>query len=82
MNSVERFGIPDEAIIFTDLDECIIGLTTEDRVVYSYDKLIAHYVKEFGDSENPEEEALEWVSYNTIGAKVENGPIIMYEGLL
>lgn len=68
-----------DAIHFPGLEHCIIGITTDERFVYSYDKLLDHFVNEFSDSEEPETDALEWIAYNVVGTNVEQGPLVMYE---
>lgn len=54
-----------EAVIFTNpsYDNSIIGLDTDQRVVYSFDKMIKELVKEEGMTET---EAIEFIEYNTI----------------
>jgi hypothetical protein len=61
------------------LDDAIIGYSpgfdgSEERVVYSYEKIIEIFVKN-GMSY---EEACEWVDFNVIGAKAPtNSPLII-----
>lgn len=60
-----------------ELDEAIIGVSHDDRAIYDYDLL----VKAFMNSDNmSEEEAIEWVDYNTIRSLPyqQNAPIVMY----
>lgn len=59
------------------LDDAIIGITDDARVVYDYDKLKSAYM----DAEGWDEEAADdWISYNTIRSLsyVPNSPIIMF----
>ena len=59
-------------------DGSIIGVTTDDRVVYSYDKMVEELMQ---DEEWSYEYAVDWIDYNTIRALPyagPNGPIIMY----
>lgn len=42
-----------------------IGLTSENHLVYDYDKLVESLVKHNGWTE---EEAIEWLDYNTFGS--------------
>ena len=67
-------------IIFTnpDYDDAIIGISHDDRVIYDYDKMIAHLM----DHEDMTgEEAADFMSYNTIRSipyAGEYAPIVMY----
>jgi hypothetical protein len=75
-----RDELPEDAIVFDNMsyDGSIIGVTTDDRVVYSYDKMVEELMQ---DEEWSYEEAAEWIDYNTIRALPyagEHGPIIMY----
>ena len=75
-----RDELPEDAIIFDNMsyDGSIIGVTTDDRVVYSYDKMVEELMQ---DEEWSYEDAVEWIDYNTIRALPyagPNGPIIMY----
>ena len=75
-----RAELPEDAIVFDNMsyDGSIVGVTTDDRVVYDYDKMVEELMEDEGWSY---EEAAEWINYNTIGALPfagENAPIIMY----
>jgi len=54
-----------EAKVFENLayDDSIIGMTTDGRVVYSYYFMVQELMKDEGFTE---EEAREWIDYNTI----------------
>lgn len=59
-------------------DDALIGISDDNRAVYDYDKMVEWLVKEEGFTE---EEAIEWIDYNTIRALPymgEKAPIIMY----
>lgn len=59
-------------------DTAIIGFTNDNRVVYSYDKMIEWLMIE---EEMSMEEAMEWIDYNTlraIGYMGPDGPIVMF----
>lgn len=59
-------------------DDALIGISEDNRAVYDYDKMVQWLVKEEGFTE---EEAIEWIDYNTIRALPymgEKAPIIMY----
>ena len=75
-----RDELPEDAIVFDNMsyDGSIIGVTTDDRVVYDYNKMIEELMQ---DEEWSYEDAVEWIDYNTIRALPyagPNGPIIMY----
>jgi hypothetical protein len=55
-----------------------VGVTTDERVVYDYDKMIEELMR---DEKWSYDDAVDWIEYNTIRALPyagENGPIIMY----
>ena len=59
-------------------DDALIGVTEDNRAVYDFDKMVEWLV---ANSEMNEEEAVEWIEYNTIRAIQYAGseaPIIMY----
>jgi hypothetical protein len=77
-----RAELPEDTILFGDTfmsyDGAIIGVTTDDRVVYDYNKMIEELMQ---DEEWSYEDAVEWIEYNTIRALPyagPNGPVIMY----
>ena len=75
-----RSELPEDAIVFDNMsyDSSIIGVTTDGRVVYDYDKMIEELMQ---DEEWSYEEAAEWIDYKTIRALPyagDNAPIIMY----
>ena len=58
----------DQPLLFTDhsYDNSIIGLTSEDgRAVYSYELMVQEFME---DEHCSEEEAREWIDYNTMRA--------------
>ena len=71
---------PDIEIVILEpsyLDEAIIGISHDDRLIYDYEKLIKAFMK--GDKIT-EEEAIEWIDYNTLRSLPymgSNAPIIM-----
>jgi hypothetical protein len=74
--------LPEEAIVLGDVfmsyDNSIVGVTTDGRVVYDFDKMIEELMQ---DEEWSYEEAVEWIDYNTIRSLPYAGPgapIIMY----
>lgn len=66
----------EEAVIFPDYDEAIVGVTDEGLVVYDFDKMVEILVKRDGMEEL---EAIEFIEYNTIRSLpyFENAPIVM-----
>ena len=60
-------------------DDALIGVVTHDnRAVYDYEKMVEWLISTEGFTE---EEAIEWIDYNTlraIGYFGEGAPIIMY----
>lgn len=79
MTREEIFEINDSLVLLDPpyLDEAIIGFSHNDRAIYDYEKLIQAFMK--GDNMT-EEEAIEWIDYNTLRALpyVPNSPIIMF----
>lgn len=69
----------EDLVIFEnpDYDAAIVGVSEGRRVIYDFDKMVECLVKEDGMSE---EEAIEFIEYNTIRALpyFANSPIIMY----
>lgn len=70
----------DDVIFFTDFgyDSALIGVDVNNRAVYDYQKMIEWLVinEEFTD-----EEAADWIDYNTIRALPyigDGAPIVMY----
>ena len=67
----------EDVIVFEseDYDGCIVGVTTNNEAVYSKTKMIEWYMNKHKCSE---EEALEWIEYNTEGSiGFEGSPIIL-----
>ena len=80
VNLALRAELPEDAIIFDNMsyDGSIVGVTTDGRVVYDYEKMVEELMC---DEEWSYEEAAEWIDYNTIRSipyAGENRPIIMY----
>ena len=84
MNEKIRQAICDmgheEAVVFDgpSFDEAIVGVTDESQVVYDYDKMVRCLQDQDGMTE---EEAIEFIEFNTIRALPYAGPhapIIMY----
>lgn len=80
INQKIREELPEDAIIFDNkaYDNSIIGVTSDGRVVYDFDLMVAELMK---DENWTEYEAVEWIEYNTIWAlsdAEESTPIVMY----
>lgn len=70
----------EDVVVLSDYsyDDALIGVTEDNRAVYDYDKMVAWLVDTEGFTVD---EAIEWISYNTIRALDYAGPdapIIMY----
>ena len=60
-------------------DHALMGVTHDNRAVYDYEKMVEWLIRTEGLTE---EEAIEWIDYNTLRALVyfgEDAPIIMYQ---
>ena len=82
MNAEERIlnaGYEDVVYLTNySYDDALIGISDDNRAVYDYNKMVEWLVKTEGFTE---EEAIEWIDYNTIRALPYAGsksPIIMY----
>lgn len=67
VNKEIRENLPEDSIVFDNYayDNSIIGVSTDGRVVYSYEKMVQELMRDEGLSEM---EAIEWIDYNTIRA--------------
>lgn len=79
-NQIIRAYLPENSIIFDNesYDNSIIGYSTNCNIIYDYRKMIEEYMIQHNCSE---EEAIEWIDYNTIRAipyMPEPKPIVMY----
>ena len=74
---LESYGL-EESIVFAnpDYETAICGYTPDGRIVYRYSEMIRYLMETDSMSE---EDAAEFIDYNTVGAYIENGPIIMYD---
>ncbi len=61
--------LKEEASRLTGLDDCMIGTDIRGYLIYDYSKLLNHFVKEQGMTED---EAIEWVDYNIFGLQPQN----------
>ena len=73
----------EDVVYFPDYgEECIIGIDSNNRAVYSFEKMIQSLMKDGMD----DMDAIEWIEYNTIRALpyIDNytdghAPIVMYD---
>ena len=76
---IENAGYEDVALLSNySYDDALIGITEDGRAVYDYDKMVEWLMR---TQKFTEEEAIEWIDYNTIRALPymgENAPIIMH----
>lgn len=59
-------------------DSAFIGISHDDRAVYSYDKMVEYLVEQ---EEMTEEEAADFIGYNTLRAMpyMPNSPIVVFD---
>jgi len=78
LDLVEEFG--EEIVVFSNpgYEDAIIGVSHDNRAVYSYDKMIKWLCET--DSMTPEN-AADYISYNSIGALCGDSdlPIVVYD---
>tara|TARA_Y100000114_G_C11670246_1_gene283420 strand:- start:47 stop:319 length:273 start_codon:yes stop_codon:yes gene_type:complete len=56
--------LAEDAMKLDNLNDAIIGVTTQGYLVYCYDKIVDHFVKEDGMER---EEAIEYADFNVVG---------------
>ena len=61
----------DEAIMFDDLDKCIIGSDQRSFLVYSYKKMLTHFSRDM-----PTDDAAEYIEFNVVGIKPDNYTVV------
>jgi len=61
----------DEAIRFTGLDDCIIGIDQRGFIVYSHNKMIVHFSQDM-----TKHEAIEYIQFNVVGIKPDNYTVV------
>lgn len=77
---LEELGYSD-SIVFSnpDYDAAIVGISSDDRVIYDYDEMIACLMLE---DDMTTEEAMDFIDYNTLRALPyagEGAPIVVYK---
>ena len=80
VNQDIRNKLPPDAVVFDNhsYDNSIIGTTFDGRAIYSFEKMVQELMADEGWIE---EEAIEWIEYNTIRALPYGGektPMIVY----
>ena len=68
-------GYEENVILFDDFADAFIGITYDNRAVYSYEKMIDCLVKD-GDTE---EDAMEYIEFNCCNCLGEGMPIVIFE---
>ena len=64
------------AVILDGLDDCIVGVTSNNTLIYSYIQMIKHFMF-CGLSQT---EAIEWIEFNVIPLEQQNlGFVTLYE---
>lgn len=82
MSAVDKlldYGYEDVSVFAgDDYDDAIIGVTSDNRAIYEFEKMVDCLMNKYGWSDI---DAIEWIEYNTIRALPyfgANAPIIMY----
>lgn len=57
-----------------DYASAFIGVSQDGRAIYDYNLMVQSLI----DEGMSEEDAVEWIDYNTAGAWIQDGPIILY----
>ena len=72
-------GFDESAVLGEEYNDAIIGVSTDGRVVYSYEKMVESLTS---TDDISEEDAIEWIDFNPVRALPyygETSPIIMHE---
>ena len=80
LNKDKRLELEEDTIVFDNpsFDNSIIGITTDGKAVYDYEKMVAELME---DDDISEQEAIDFIEYNTIRAipyAGEMAPIVMF----
>ena len=80
INEYVRSELSEDTIVFDNpsFDNSIIGVTTDGQAVYDYNKMVEELMR---DDDISEQEAIDWIEYNTIRAipyAGEMAPIVMF----
>jgi hypothetical protein len=73
INKELRENLPEDTVVFDNAsyDNSIIGVSTDGRVIYSFNKMVEELMTDNGWSEM---DAIEWIEYNTIRSLPYFGP--------
>lgn len=82
MSAIDKlldYGYEDVSVLGgEDYDDAMIGITSDNRAVYEFEKMVDCLMNKYGWSDI---DAIEWIEYNTIRALPYFGskaPIVMY----
>ena len=78
MKSEKYEFLEDDAIVMPDFDNALIGVSTDGNAIYDYYKMLEILINRDGMTE---EEAADYISYNTLRALPyagEKKPIVIY----
>jgi hypothetical protein len=80
VNKAIRMELEEDTIVFDRpaFDNSIIGITTDGKAVYDYRKMVAELM---ADDEMSEEEAIDWIEYNSLRAipyAGEMAPVVIF----
>lgn len=80
INEHVRSELDNDTIVFDNpsFDNSIVGVTMDGKAVYDYEKMVVELMK---DDNISEQDAIDWIEYNTIRAipyAGEMAPIIMF----
>ena len=63
-----------EAVMWDNLDDAVVGMTDDGRVVYDINKMVDLF-----SIDMPEEDAIEWINFNILGAHLgDYTPVHIY----
>lgn len=68
----------EDVILYSDPDyaDAFVGITQDNRAVYSFNKMVKHLVEKDNMTES---EACEFIDYNTLGAYISDlQPIVVF----
>lgn len=80
INKAIRMELEEDAVVFERpaFDNSIIAVTTDGKAVYDYRKMVSELME---DDEISEEEAIDWIEYNSLRAipyAGEMAPVVVF----
>lgn len=74
-NELQDLGFED-VVVFDNYDGCILGVSTNNEAIYSYSAMVK-YLMDF--DQMTEEDAVDWIEYNTLRSLpyIENKIIVL-----